>query len=114
MVAPASPAATPPAGNVGTREVRWWVNSGKLDDNIELIKAHRNAVTGIYTYIGAGVGSDGAFSCAHNASWFEAHLAPYRALGLTVTPALALADGALTSGDGARRVRVYKRSPLLL
>lgn len=80
------------------REVRWWMKSTGLDNNLALINKHPDAVTGIYTYVGAGVGDDGKFSCGNDEAWLAAHLAPYRARNLTVTPALGLTDAAVTSG----------------
>ena len=43
------------------RQVRWWMNSGGTANNLKLIDAHPKAITGLYTYLGLGVGDSGHF-----------------------------------------------------
>ena len=86
------------------REARWWMSSGKLQSNLDFIHAHPGTVTGIYTYVGLSVAANGSLLVGHNDTWIAANLAPYLALGLTVTPALGLNDDALYNGTGWQRV----------
>ena len=86
------------------REVRWWMKSTSLDNNLALISEHPGTVTGIYTYVGASVGDNGKFTIGNDDAWLAAHLGPYRARNLTVTPALGLTDAAVTSGLGEANV----------
>jgi hypothetical protein len=73
-------------------------------NNLKLIDTHRGAITGLYTYIGAGVEASGSCSCAHNATYLRSRFAPYWARGLTVTPALALSNASVTSGNAKEHV----------
>ena len=45
-------------------------------ENLGLIDAHPDAITGIYTYIGAGTTNSGEFDCPHNTSFLRAGFAP--------------------------------------
>lgn len=96
-------------GAVGTqlhqkRQVRWWMSFSNRENNLRLIDSHPKAVTGIYTYIGAGVESSGGFSCPHNESYLREQFEPYWARGLSVTPALGLANASVMTGSALQRV----------
>ena len=86
------------------REARWWMSSGKLQSNLNFIHAHPGTITGLYTYVGLSVAANGSLLVGHDDAWIAANLAPYLALGLTVTPALGLSDDALYNGTGWQRV----------
>ena len=76
---------------------------GNAANNLHLIDRAPNAIQGIYTYIGAGVSANG-FDCPHNASYLRAEFEPYLARGVSVTPALALANDSVISGSAASSV----------
>ena len=97
---PPPPASTPSPA----RHVNWWMGFNSPANNLKLIDAHRGAITGLYTYIGAGVEASGSCSCAHNATYLRSRFAPYWARGLTVTPALALSNASVTSGNAKQHV----------
>ena len=88
----------------GSREVRWWMSSTKLQSNLAFVEAHPGIMTGLYTYVGLAIAANGSMTIPHDDAWLEAHLKPYLDLGLTVTPALALADDALANGTSWRHV----------
>jgi hypothetical protein len=76
------------------RQVRWWTNFENDPNNeeemLELFAAHPRAITGIYTYIGAGQGDSGSFNFGHspatenNITWIREKVAVFTRLGLTV------------------------------
>ena len=86
------------------RQVRWWMGFGSPENNLRLIDSHPKAVTGIYTYIGAGVESSGSFDCPHNESFLRQQFEPYWARGLSVTPALALTNASVMTGSALKHV----------
>ena len=88
----------------GSREVRWWMSSAKLQSNLAFIGAHPGIMTGLYTYVGLGIAANGSMTIEHDDAWLEENLKPYLDLGLTVTPALALATDALADGTGSLHV----------
>ena len=92
------------AGTQQARQVRWWMSFTKPENNLRLIDSHPKAVTGIYTYIGAGVESSGSFDCPHNESFLREQFEPYWARGLSVTPALALTNASVMSGTALKHV----------
>ena len=61
------------------------MSSGKLQSNLDFIHAHPGTVTGIYTYVGLSVAANGSLLVKYDDAWIAANLAPYLALGLTVT-----------------------------
>jgi hypothetical protein len=77
---------------------------------LELARAHPRAVTGIYTYIGAGQSDSGAFDFGHSAAtsnnmtWIRAKVRAFNELGLTVTPALSLTNASIMSGNALKEV----------
>jgi hypothetical protein len=85
------------------REVRWWMHFDN-NENLKLIDSHPKAITGMYTYIGAGIESSGGFSCPHNASFLRAGFAPFWARGLTVTPAFSLSNASVISGSALKHL----------
>ena len=92
-----------PSSGATQREVRWWMNSGKTANNLKLIDAHPKAITGIYTYAGLGVEDSGHFNGdGKKETSLREMFAPYWARGLTVTPALALTNASVTSGNAAK------------
>jgi hypothetical protein len=86
------------------REVRWWMGSNNLQSNLAFIKAHRDVITGLYTYVDLFVSSNGSLQFGHDDKWMSDNIGPYLELGLSVTPALGLADTALINGTGWREV----------
>jgi hypothetical protein len=89
----------------GPRQVRWWMNSGGTVNNLKLIDAHPKAITGLYTYLGLGVGDSGHFEHgSRNATNLRELFAPYYARGLDVTPALSLTNKSIISGNAAKYV----------
>eukprot|EP01043_Picozoa_sp_COSAG02_P030280 COSAG02_NODE_1925_length_10344_cov_49.023231_10_plen_168_part_01 len=77
------------------RQVRWWTSFENEPTNenamLALIETHPKAITGIYTYIGAGQGDSGAFSFGHSAAtlrnmtWITEKVALFTKLGISVT-----------------------------
>eukprot|EP00966_Prymnesium_polylepis_P295986 6836285-Prymnesium_polylepis.1 len=86
-----------------SRQVKWWMSFSR-DNSLKLVEQHPKAITGLYTYIGASVASDGAFHCPHNDTVLTDGFAPYWARGLSVTPALGLSNASVMSGAAAKRV----------
>eukprot|EP00040_Diaphanoeca_grandis_P002922 m.23116 g.23116 ORF g.23116 m.23116 type:complete len:320 (-) comp14076_c1_seq1:59-1018(-) len=84
------------------RQVRWWMGFSNPTNNLAVIDAHRDSITGIYTYIGAGVEASGTCDCPNNDSYLVEQFAPYWARGLTVTPALALTNASVMNGNAAK------------
>ena len=78
------------------------MNSARTANNLKLIDAHPKAITGIYTYVGLGVGDSGHFEHGYNATSLREGFTPYWERGLTVTPALALTNESVTSGSAAK------------
>jgi hypothetical protein len=81
-------------GAVLARQVRWWTSFENEPNNeeemLQLFAAHPRAITGIYTYIGAGQGDSGTFIFGHspatenNITWIHEKVAVFTRLGLTV------------------------------
>jgi hypothetical protein len=114
------PAAHPPRPR---QQVRWWTNwesdvrdgrtPGRSVQMLALIAAHPHAVSGIYTYLGAGVADSGAFSFGfdvgglntkNSVTWVRETAQAYTRLGLSVTPALGLTSHSLMSGNALAHV----------
>ena len=93
--------------------MRWWTNFEKQgsENTLQLALSHPRAITGIYTYIGAGHGgSSGEFGFGYspatenNLTWVREMVAQYTSHGLTVTPALSISNASVMNGAAIKHV----------
>ena len=88
------------------RSSRWWFHTHSpafVAQAVQISKAHRGSLTGVYLYAGLGIGANGTFTAPHVDS-LRARTAPLLALGLTVGVALGLEQSAVEDGAALRAV----------
>ena len=82
------------------RTSRWWFQTHTpeyTEQTVQLVRAHRDSITGVYMYAGLGIDAGGYFNSPSDAIT-AAKVAPIVALGVTTSIALGIDQASVQNG----------------